>query len=71
MKLATGSRMAIEVEHVGKRLRVALRQRVGHSGAKDIAPPKDCDDWAGVWAAIELLAQEQLARLGLDEVRKR
>ncbi len=71
MKLAAGSRMAIEVEPVGKRLRVSLRQRVGHSGFKDIAPPKDVDDWASVWAAIELLAQEQLARLGLDEVRRR
>ncbi len=71
MKLAAGSRMAIEVELVGRRLQVSLRQRVGHSGTKDITPPKYVDDWAGVWAAIELLAQEQLARLGLDEVRRR
>lgn len=72
MNLANGSRLAIEVEPLdGGRLRVALRTRVGHSGSKDLAPPKICSGWAEAWAAIELLAQERLARIGLEAVDKR
>ena len=72
MKIAPGSRIAIEIEPLEHgRCRVVQRLRVGHTGAKDMGAPKICSSEADAWAAIELLAQEQLARIGLDVVRRR
>lgn len=72
MNLAPGSRLAIEVEPLERgRLRLSVRARVGHSGSRDLAPPRICSGWAEAWAAVELLAQERLAQAGLDVVRER
>ncbi len=72
MTLAPGSRVAIEFEPLERgRIRVTLRTRVGHSGARDLAPPRICAGWPEAWAAVELLAQERLAQAGLEVVRER
>lgn len=70
MKLAPNSRRAIEVEQLANgMLRLHHRLRVGNSGSKDLAPAKDYRSWPEVYAAIEVWAQEELARAGLEAVK--
>jgi hypothetical protein len=72
MKLQPGTRRTIEVEPAeGGRLKLTYRLRVGNSGSRDESPSRIFAGWPEVYAAIEIWAQEELARAGLAEVRKR
>jgi hypothetical protein len=72
MKLQPGTRRTIELEPVeGGRLKLTHRLRVGNSGSRDLSPPKIVANELEAFATIEIWAQEELARAGLVEVRKR
>ena len=69
MKLKPGSRLAIEIEPHGRKLRITPRVRVA-SASRDMGEPKICDSWAEAYIEIEKWAQEQLAREGLKETAR-
>lgn len=70
MKLRPGTALTIEITQAANgSYAIQPKLRVGHHAVKPMGKSMHAATEAEVWMAIEELAQDKLARLGLDKTK--
>lgn len=68
LKLKNGSALHLIIEPRGQGFRLRQALAVGRR-SKDVGEARDVDDEAALWTALGRLADDRLARLGLERVK--
>lgn len=66
MNLKPGTALSIEITQSGSGFTIQPKLRIGKVAEKKLGSPTTVADEAALWMAIEDLAQDKLARLGLE-----